>query len=399
MKTVLMLSTYEPQERMHGGQIRVDELCKHYKNIGFQVIVSGVLTYEAPSTPTRFVKCPPRHALESACANSFLMEDASVALLSSKDVKYIDAIYDKVNCIPALIHVEQPWLFRLAQSFRDKYCPSAPIIYGSQNVESTLKHSILSSYGDEAHANACKNLVEKIEIDAIKNSDACLAVTEADLDYIRSVSPGKLSIVVPNAATLPIPSKEGITTAKSLIHGKKFALFIASAHPPNVHGFFHFLGGYSAALSGDVRLVIAGSAGEAIANDARYESLMLFKHKIRFAGKVSQELLDSLILLSHQILLPILQGGGSNLKTAEALLSCRRVVTSSMALRGFDEHKECTRVKVCDSPMEFKHHTTRNFMLPAYPSLSVLEQSRLACLGWDYALSPIDDLLQRVLRK
>ena len=384
---------------MHGGQIRVDELCKHYKNIGFHVVVSGVLTYEAASTPHKFIKCPPRDVLESACANSFLMEDAAIALLSSKDHRYIDALYAKINCIPDLIHVEQPWLFRLAQLFRAKYSPSAPIIYGSANVESMLKFSIISSYGDQIRANSCKSLVEKIEIDAIKNSDVCLAVTEADCNYIRSISPGKLSIVVPNAATLPTPSREGISKAKSLICGKKFALFIASAHPPNIHGFFHYLGGFSAVLSGDVRLVIVGSAGEAIANDSRYESLMLFKHKIYFAGKISQDLLDSLILLSHQILLPILQGGGSNLKTAEALLSCRRVVTSAVALRGFNEHKECTRVKVCDSPMEFKYHTTRNFMLSAFPSLSAMEQSRLSSLGWDSAFCPINDLLHRMLRK
>jgi hypothetical protein len=53
--------------------------------------------------------------------------------------------------------------------------------------------------------------------------------------------------------------------------------------------------------------------------------------------RVSEKTLSALIEEASCVLLPMTSGGGSNLKTAEAMLAGKRVVATPIALRGFDE--------------------------------------------------------------
>jgi glycosyltransferase involved in cell wall biosynthesis len=74
--------------------------------------------------------------------------------------------------------------------------------------------------------------------------------------------------------------------------------------------------------------------------------------------------LSRLINGCHVILLPIAYGGGTNLKTAEALTSGRPIVASQQAFRGFNKYTGEKLVSVVDRSLEFKIETINKLMQP-----------------------------------
>jgi glycosyltransferase involved in cell wall biosynthesis len=138
------------------------------------------------------------------------------------------------------------------------------------------------------------------------------------------------------------------------IPNDKYAIFCASAHPPNIHGFFKYLAGRNASLAGERSLVIVGSSGDAIRSDKRYEHDIYFKSRVVFTGVIESDLVSILVRCAHVNLLPIDDGEGSNLKAAEALASGAYIVATSKALRGFEFAKDLPHVFIADDPLEFK---------------------------------------------
>jgi hypothetical protein len=59
---------------------------------------------------------------------------------------------------------------------------------------------------------------------------------------------------------------------------------------------------------------------------------------IRIVGEVKSDEIDAAIIRSTGIILPIWEGGGSNLKTAQALLSNKCVIGSQFSFRGFESY-------------------------------------------------------------
>jgi hypothetical protein len=93
--------------------------------------------------------------------------------------------------------------------------------------------------------------------------------------------------------------------------------------------------------------------------------------------------LASLVSLATVMLLPITLGGGSNLKTAEALLSGNAIVSTSYALRSFEEFRDLPRLTVADTATEFRAAILRAWQAPL-EGPSDAERSRLATLTWDH---------------
>ena len=58
--------------------------------------------------------------------------------------------------------------------------------------------------------------------------------------------------------------------------------------------------------------------------------------------------------LADVVMLPIVEGGGTNIKTAEALYNRKPVVTTSFALRGYEQFKHWRNVRLADRPGDFR---------------------------------------------
>lgn len=390
---ILILSIYDPSERSHGGQIRVHEITKYLISKGYNVCNAGILSETKNSLPPHFLRFPEESINHNGFSNWFLMDDAKLDIAIRGDQSFAKQLYDNISFHPDIILVEQPWLIRLAVQYRREYAVDAKIIYGSQNVESDLKESILLKYFPSAHAKAASSIVKEIELFAIENADACIAVTLKDSEYIASLCGDKPVVVVPNGSSSCDPSPKSLSAMSCLaIPRKKYALFCASAHPPNIHGFYEYLSGHSACFAGDTSMVIVGSVGDAIKGDKRYDASITFKHKLLFTGKVSHSVLPAIVSSAHINILPISQGGGSNLKTAEALLADSYIVATPTALRGYEFAADYDHVFVSDSPRDFKAMVNEAFQRPPCRLDIELRNTIKQRVHWEHVLTKLDDV-------
>jgi hypothetical protein len=102
--------------------------------------------------------------------------------------------------------------------------------------------------------------------------------------------------------------------------------------------------------------------------------------------------LECLLCNAAGILLPITYGGGSNLKTAEALISGLPIVGTTHAFRGFEEYKSLPAVTIEDDPTAFAVGIRRAFNSKASPRAIHLQKQLL----WESTLQPIVDLVSTI---
>jgi hypothetical protein len=91
-------------------------------------------------------------------------------------------------------------------------------------------------------------------------------------------------------------------------------------------------------------------------------------------------------------LLPITQGEGSNLKTAEALLSGKPIVATSHSFRGYEEFQYLPHITIADDPREVKAAIWRNMRRPYTPG-AVNIPDKYGPLTWSFSLRPLASLL------
>jgi len=391
---ILTLSCYNPSSRSHGGEIRLSEIIRFFQSEGHHVISGGLLSSETYAENHYFLKRPDNSYLSRYVENPFLMEDYAVGMEAFHNESVSQELLQRLDVKPDALFVEQPWMFGLATRLRDRLHKTLPIIYGSQNIESKLKRTILQTYFSDQYAELCSELIAQMESEAIQNCDGYVAVTEQDLNWIRSQRPGsnEISVLAPNAGNIPVMHPEAIEASTEITKHKKYALFVASGHPPNIKGFFDMMGGHCGSFSGDQLLVLAGSVGEGVYHDPKYNEIQTLHKHITLAGVISSTILQNLIFCSHQILLPITQGEGSNLKTAEALLSGKPIVATSLSFRGYEQFQHLPHVTIADSPINFKAAISKN-MQAAYTPSAVSIPDLYSPLTWSSSLSSLARLL------
>jgi hypothetical protein len=110
-------------------------------------------------------------------------------------------------------------------------------------------------------------------------------------------------------------------------------------------------------------------------------------------GEVGPFTLDCLIENAACLLLPITYGGGSNLKTAEALLSGKPVIATSAAFRGFRQFADVPGVAIADDKTRFTAAMARALAGEA-ESVPLLPEMR--SLLWTHTLAPLVALVDAV---
>lgn len=252
----------------------------------------------------------------------------------------------------SLIVVEEPWLSRAALKIRELHFPTAKIIYNSHNVETIAKNNILSEADSEMRSDYIGR-IESVEREIVSLSDHVNTVTKQDADYYKKWRKGEIS-VAPNGSD--VRSK---TNLRNVIHhgiepSANYAVFVGSAHGPNIEGFKNLIPKCIDVLTYEERIIVAGGVCDplvevALNGDRPYG----FRDKVSLLGRVTDFGLECLISNASAILLPITYGGGSNLKTAEALLSGKPIAGTSKAFRGYEGFIKAPGIWIGDTPDEF----------------------------------------------
>jgi hypothetical protein len=391
---ILVLCTYPIGNPVHGGQLRVRNMVDTYLRAGHEVQVVGVLGSDQYPPEEGFVKFPGHEALVSVYPEPFLMEDYAISKLFAESQMWFERLVAKVSITPDVIEVVQPWLFGFCQRYVVQAGIRPAIVYSSQNVESSLKERIVRSYSGEKRALAVADSIHATEIATISGADGVICVSQSDLDWTRQYS-DKPMLLAPNGVRPWAISDEGTSVAKKIVGENQYAIYCASAHPPNMTGFFEMFGGGFGSLAPDQSLVIAGGAGYAIAGDVRVHQSAKLAERVVVAGIVSQPCLEGLLDLAHCIVLPLTQGGGTNLKTAEALWSGRYVLATTVAMRGFEDFLGAPGVFVADDPSEFKKGL-RHVMALAPLQLSEADRNKRKRVLWDECLSLLPSFVEQI---
>jgi glycosyltransferase involved in cell wall biosynthesis len=396
-KKVLVLSTYPFKVPRHGGQVRLSNICKAYTDAGYTVISRSV--YQ-PEIYTRG---------EANASDVAFPSDSEYRLFNGRNIPFIadlqtgdyassDMVFHKTlkNLDKGfdVIHVEQPWLWSLAQRLRETAVGNTAIaVFGSQNIEAKLKESIMIDQGVVERTEVIA-AIDRVERRAACEADIVLAVTSSDLEVLRSFGANNLVLAENGIAPWQADPKL-LAKWREKLPDAPWILYVASAHPPNFTNFLDIMGDSLASIPPDSRLVVAGSVGEPL------RTVLMHGHwnelsvsRLQVLGTLSDADLAAVKSLSTAFLVPIAAGGGSNLKTAEALYSGAYVVATPQAFRGYDNYSSLPGVSICDNPKSI--HAAIREVLSKYAEPHELPRGygELQELTWESRLGKFIEALQ-----
>jgi glycosyltransferase involved in cell wall biosynthesis len=244
--------------------------------------------------------------------------------------------------IPDAISFDHPWLWTEAKKLK-KLFPNAKLIHSSQNIEFLLKSELLKDLPQDARVSAVK-YVRDLEEEIAKECDLVLCITE--LDKLWFQNNGAKNVIAANNGTLATP--------QMVASPNNYALVIGSGHPPNVEGSIKYLYDATEWMPENSRLIYIGSMCDSLRGNIGKEINPVRNTEVIFLGIRPNEDLNKLIASANVILLPIPYGGGSNLKTAEAISSGRPIVGTKKSFREFDDFINSRNTIVADDVDDFK---------------------------------------------
>lgn len=400
---ILMLGTYPIVQPQHGGQLRVKAILGAYKNTGID---------------TRYIAIVPKDWYESLGSqdieidNNILTDDKyklAPDLAVAMNIRKNESLQQKIKNIiesynPDIIECEQLFIFIGIEKILKSIKRHIFLLYSAQNVEYRLRSDMLTN---QLHN---KNLMEKVvsEIELweerlVKAADITIVCTEEDGIQFKSMGAKKI-LLAPNGIHKRRLSPENYEIWEKRYDSaeiNKTILFVGSAHMPNLEGFKQMVGYDVGFLPHDFKLLIAGDVYRLIENDLAdlpQHISSTFRLRVDLLGKVTDDDMASLVKLADVIILPITQGGGSNLKTAEAILSGKAIVATTNSFRGYDAYLQLPNIFFADRKPDFR----RAIVTACVNKLShrtASQQSIANKVTWHYGLQNMTNVVKSLLPK
>jgi hypothetical protein len=391
---ILMMATYPWNMPRHGGQHRLYNIEYALKCAGHTVECIGVLGSPHYSPSPGFLEYPGDKALSHFLPYPALMEDWAISQLYLLDRHYFNFLFSQVSIAPDIILIEQPWLFNSALEFAKSLSVPPKLIYGSQNIEFKLKYDMAKLYFGESIANDYRKKIYEAEKFAFEHADLVSCVSVDDKQWMLE-NWGRDSILAKNGVIDRKFDVQSIRESNRISQAKKFALYCASAHPPNIDGFFEIFGGGIGCFSPEERLIVAGGAGANIRNAPQFSQIPGLSECYIDAGQVSEECLGGLLNSAHACILPITYGGGTNLKSAEAIWTGAHIVATPTAMRGLDDFLSAPGLNVATDGQAFKT-AIREVMRKPKLRISEYERNKRKAVLWESTLSDLVNAIGRM---
>lgn len=392
---IIQLSTYPTCKPLHGGQIRVSQIRKYLESKG-HILKSLSLSETSHGFYEKDDFIVSDNELRIQTAVPLCTDYATSLLLGDSNSKAFEFLQKQIFAFePDVIFLEQVWLWPAVKRLmiEQKLPLHVSVVYSSQNIEYKTKKALLESHNLKAEeVEKVIHGIYNLEHDLCQSAHSVIACTEADAQEFQALG-ARHTIVCNNG----IEAKEIDTEVSSVLmenlDGRKYALFVGSAYPPNALGFWAMLGDSLAWLPPDCIIVVAGGVSTILENYLSKEATR-YTHvsfdRIKRLGFVSEKLLSSLIENASVVLLPITVGGGSNLKTAEAIASHRPIVATTTACRGFEVTKNLSHIKITDNSKEFCKAMLAYLQQPTDITLTVDEIKLRSTVYWNETLKEIE---------
>lgn len=390
---ILQMTTYNVDEMDHGGKLR----CHHIRRVlrqhfNVQTLSFGWGALEDVSTMSVI--------LDQAQWEKFGIDgpisDWGICIYLEKD----NACYQKLCVLihdykPDVILLEQPFLLPLLKRFiQDSVVHSnIKLIYSSHNIEIGMKKKIYEDLYAPEVADRYSNYVDGMEKEAIYLCTAAMAVSFTDAAYVEAISPGKPVRVLFNGHSQPSPTPEDQKWEELFASHANNWVYVASWHPPNINGLRDFvmaLKSHLDSMDSHVLWVLGGVGPglEATTPEFKQEDYPW----LRILGPVSGDDIESAILASSGVVLPIWEGGGSNLKTAQALLSNKCVIGSEFSFRGFEQCANEPGVLLAQRAEDLA-----KILVSATPQSLYARGDNVHALKWERILEPLPGFINETV--
>lgn len=394
---VLIVSSYPIDNPTSGGQKRAAAICEAYRKADFEV------RYVAVYHPNAYTERGEDHILMGE--EKYLREfdeapfagDIIAGECIDKDIHVRSAVAKIIyDFKPHVVQFEQVFVYAgLSRLLRDMDIRPY-LVLSSHNIEYEMKREIYAdSNVDQKLASKYLRLLKRTEREASAQADLVVAVSGVDARVHRKLG-ARRTVVVPNGIYRAHTTKTAIAMVRKRLKEHnitKPVLYVASLHPPNVTGFEKNMGTRLDFLPEGSAVVLVGGVAEYF---AREEKRITPRAKVLLLGRVEEDILGAAIELSDTIILPISSGGGSNLKTAEALSAGKKIVATDFAFRGFEKYRKLPNIFIAGTPERFRELLAEVIAKDVRLTTRQLAFSRK--VEWQTALVPLVKTLRLRLR-
>lgn len=358
-KTIMLINTFPIVQAQGGGQKREEAMVKAYEKVFDRVQYVSVFykgyykhytSYDIPlsSAQTDAVNKSP-HTVDMICGHA-IYEDPEVKRKMTEILQRLQ---------PDVIQVEQGFPYLGLKPLLAELGMKPKLILSSHNVEAPMKREILEGLGmKKAQVNKIVGEIEQVELEITKDAEMVIACTDADAAFYKKN--GAKKVVTARNGMAKIESNEAARNKWQdffgLHHIVHKALFVGSAHPPNWTGFTDMVGDKLGFMPFNGRVILAGGVCDYFDRTFREPynpGHTTFWQRVELAGRPSDDSLGALLQLTDVIILPITEGGGSNLKTAEAILADKPIVATSHAFRSFEHLQDLPNIYIADTQKDF----------------------------------------------
>jgi len=393
----LLLTTFPFMTPRHGGQIRMSKTFKYLNEHGHNLISIAFYepgVYSKSTISKNDIALPYDNKWMSFCGfNSALINDHITGeyVYDRRDF-YFNLIKNKLPKHLDYIYVEHPWLFKFGKFIQKKLNQEVKFFLGYPNVESILKQSILDSYKIKGYDEIISN-IHFLEIEAIKNSDLVFIVSKKEKIFCKKYTKINKLIYSRNGYEPLKPICENSLKKLKKKLPEKFIFYIGSGHPPNFSNLCDFLGDALGFLPPDVKFVVAGGVSDHVYSAfTKDENFLINQSRLLLLGDISEVDLNTIRQLAHIIVLPIGYGGGSALKTSEALSSKCYVVSNDVGLRDFEQFIDNNKVYLCNDKDSFTSTIAKLLLKNRCTQKAPVE------LSWDNQMKIVDENIKRYLK-
>lgn len=345
---VLQFTTYDLSAQNHGGKIRSFEIRKQLRK-KFKVDTVSFEWDSEESIESMSFNLDMQKWLEYGI-NGYT-SDLGVSVYMKREHDTFNRLKDIVNSfLPDIILLEQPYLWPVVKQLiqENELCNTKiKVVYSSHNIEHEMKNKIYNDLLDKAEADKLTEEVLRIETDLIKSADQIIVATDGEKDFVKRHNRDIDIIILPNAHNKPTKNRKSKYWKNLLDNRKTNWIYIASYHPPNINGLNKVISEVENRRreSGelDFKLWLFGGVSQGLIDiyNIDFENFSW----IEVLGIVQEEDINAAICECDGMILPIWEGGGSNLKTAQALLSNKYILASEYSFRGFEDYSNEYGVK------------------------------------------------------
>jgi len=392
-KRILIIGSYPIAKPIHGGQRRSYELFKNYIQLGYETEFIGAYlesNYSKDKRDTNDIVISNKIYQDNL---DFIKHsigfDAREDIVIPKLIANLKKLSNKLNSIVSnfdIIHFEQPFMF---QAIHSKILENKIIIFGSHNIEEDLFEHLTA-----------KKYVKKITSDLLKASKFVIVCSENEKQYYLKIDKYKEIVEIPNAVSPKTTDQLNKIKIKNLLDKEKisqYLLFVSSAHEPNFNSFMKIIGFKLGFLEEQQYVVVAGNLSHLMkmkleeSNDPRS---VIIENKVKYFFELNDEELQALIDEATGIILPIVYGSGSNLKTAEALYSSKNIIATSFAFRGYEKYMKSSNVNISDESDGFT-----DYMMKAFNQKTLPVDYDKSKLTWQYSFSQNNKRLKELINE